>query len=385
MAGRARSGQLGTDRRAWGAVVVSHGRNEGVLNRIRETQLPTVRPARDADAARVVELFERAFSRPMSQAHWHWKLARRHAPCDNVWLAIDEDDVPIFQYAGIPIRLRVDEREVEAMVGVDTMADPQRRRRGLLTRVGRHTYDTWRQAGVAAVLGLPNEQWGSRTRALGWEPLFEFGWRLRPLAPEVLLARRLRLPWPRGWRLAGRLIDLLVGRPPEAGLTVRELATASPEIDQLWQRPRDEHRFSVVRDAARLAWRYLESPDGAYRLLLSERDSRPVAYAALRCQTTTGGRLLGWIAEVHATRDEPNAMALLIDRAVRQLSSDGAELVGALAQPGSTFDRALHRAGFWFRPGRFSFELLPLADDLPLADMRRSENWNLAGGDFDVI
>ncbi len=325
----------------------------------------------------------------MSEAVWKWKLDRRHAPTDNVWLAVDDDDRPVFQYAGIPCRFHLDGREVEAMISVDTMADPEQRRRGLLTAVGHRAYQAWRDAGVSLVLGLPNQQWGSRTRALGWEQLFTLGWRFRPLRPEALLARRWRLPWLGRRRLAGRLLSRLTTSTPAAGLVVREITSAGEEIDRLWQRTRSESRFSIVRDAARIGWRYLESPQDRYRLLLAERANgaaaEPVGFAALRLEELPDGRRLGWIAEVHGSRHEPASVGLLIDRAVALLSAQGAEFVGALAVPGAPFDRALHRAGFWFRRGSFSVECVPLTEDLPLTALRRPEAWQLAGGDFDVI
>jgi len=353
------------------------------------SQPPRLRPFQLADVAPLVDLFGRAFGRPMPEAVWRWKLDRRHAPTDNVWLAVDDDDRPIFQYAGIPCRFHLDGREVEAMISVDTMAAPEQRRRGLLTTVGRRTYQAWRDAGVALVLGLPNQQWGSRTEALGWERLFSLAWRFRPLRPEALLARRWRLPWLSRRRLGGRLLSRLAGSTPAAGLVVREITAAGAEIDRLWQRTRDQHRFSIVRDAARIGWRYLESPQDHYRILLAERPdgaaAEPAGFAALRLEELPDGRRLGWIAEVHCSRHEPASVGLLINRAVALLSDSGAELVGALAVPASPFDRALRRAGFWFQRGRFSVECVPLADNLPLAELRRPENWQLMGGDFDVI
>jgi hypothetical protein len=49
-----------------------------------DTALPSarswlVRPYRDGDERQLVGLFERVFGRPMSEAHWRWKLRSRAA------------------------------------------------------------------------------------------------------------------------------------------------------------------------------------------------------------------------------------------------------------------------------------------------------------------
>ena len=72
-------------------------------------------------------------------------------------------------------------QSVTGMVSVDTMTAPEFQRRGLLTRVGTHTYAQWHAAGIPFVLGLPNERWGSRTNALGWVELCDYQWLARPL------------------------------------------------------------------------------------------------------------------------------------------------------------------------------------------------------------
>ncbi len=245
----------------------------------------SIRAYRPGDERALVALFERVFGRAISEAHWRWKLRQQPSPVENVWLAVD-DDRPIFHYAGIPTRYRLPAGEATAMVSVDTMTAPEFQRRGLLGSVGRHVYDAWRAAGVPFVLGLPNERWGSRAGALGWQPLFSLQRLVRPLRPEAILARRLKQPalarltpigglWNAIWRMRSR---------GDGALRVRAVDRAGPEFDQLWQRCGAGVPVSVIRDSAWVNWRYLDAPAFAYRVLLAERDRQPVGYAAYRVE-----------------------------------------------------------------------------------------------------
>ena len=355
------------------------------MNTERQTEPWTIQAYRSGDERALVALFERVFGRAISQAHWRWKLKQQPTPVENVWLALD-GDAPIFQYAGIPTRFRLPAGETTAMVSVDTMTAPEWRRRGLLGSVGRVVYEAWRAAGIPFVLGLPNERWGSRAGALGWQPLFALQWLARPLRPEAILARRLKLPalarltwlgaaWNRALRLRA---------PGDAAIQVRRVERAGPEFDQLWRRCETEALVSVVRDSAWVNWRYLDSPALAYRVVLAERGGQPVGYAAYRAQAHAGGKA-GFIADLFAARPDQRGRAALIARTLAALYAEGVDNAVTLAIPGSPLYRDLRRAGFMRSRGAFGVQLVPLDPALPLEMLRDPHSWNLAGGDFDVV
>lgn len=345
----------------------------------------TIRPYQSGDERQLVVLFERVFQQPVSEDHWRWKLKERPSPVENVWLAVDGDQA-IFQYAGIPVPYRLTGGEQTAIVSVDTMASPDYRRQGLLSTVGRFTYDRWQEAGVPFVIGLPNEQWGSRAERLGWQKLFPLQWLIRPLAPQRALARRWRLPLLARFDLAGRWWNAIWNRQlrPDPAVRVSEVDYAGAAFDALWQRCGATVLFSVVRDSGWVNWRYLEPPAFTYHVLLAERDGRPAGYLAYRLDRD-GERSVGFIAELFTLANDEGARATLLRTAVHRLHCAGAELVAALAVPETTLHSSFRRAGFRFSWGAFTVQLVPLAPDLPLVEMQERKNWVIQGGDFDVV
>jgi hypothetical protein len=272
-------------------------------------------------------------------------------------------------------------------VSVDTMTDPDFRRRGLLTEVGEWTYAAWRDAGVPFVLGLPNQQWGSRTGALGWELLFPLHWLIRPLRPEAVLARRLRLPALSRLAAVGALWNSFWDRTlqPDATVQIRRVDRAGPEIDRLWRACLADAQLSVVRDSAWVNWRYLTAPSLNYHILLAERAGQPVGYLAYRLEENDG-RTWGYIAELQAPQADAKARGALIGQATARMRAAGAEVALTLAVPGTWMYHAFRRAGFiWRRRGFFTVQVVPLDPSLPMDLLRDPQNWNVAGGDFDVI
>ncbi len=343
-----------------------------------------IRPWRDGDEIRLTGLFQRAFGRPISTDHWRWKLRPRTHPFENVWIAFNGDE-PVFQYAGIPIRFKLDNTEVAAVVSVDTMTAPEFRRRGLLTRVAGQAYCAWRNAGTAFVIGLPNENWGSRARALGWKPLFPLQWLVRPLRPEVIL--RWRLGWPAAERLSllGTVWNAMFARRlrPSPDIRVTAVSEASRDFDQIWDGARSSSDFSTVRDRSWIDWRFLASPSRRYEVSIARRGDQPCGYVC-HSLLQSGARKSGYLAEFLCAASDDETRTSLLAHLLARLNESGAESVHALAIPGTTEFSCLRAAGFIPRES-FGVEIVPLRADLPLDRLRDPSRWHLTGADFDVV
>lgn len=345
----------------------------------------TIRGYQPGDEHELASLFRQVFGREISEEHWLWKLKGQPAPVENVWLAV-HDGKPIFQNAALPLRFQLPGGAAVVMVSVDTMTAPEFRRRGLLTLVGRKSYEAWRDAGIPFVLGYPNEQWGSRTQALGWKVLFPLQWLIRPLRPELLLARRLklplvgRLPWP------GMVWNGFWDRnlKPDRQIQVRQVTEAGTEFDTLWQICRQDFPVSTIRDREWVKWRYLRSPAQKYIVLLAERAGQPAGYIVYRLEES-GGRKNGFIPELLVPRTDSAACRTLIGQATSRLQTAGAVVAITLAIPGTWSHRAFRRGGFLFTWGAFTIQFVPLAEDLPLEILHDPNSWGMAGGDFDFI
>lgn len=320
----------------------------------------TFRPYNEGDLDGLIALHRRVFGRTISPAQWRWKLASQPGPVANVWVA-EADGRLVFQYAGIPARVRHQAADRWAMIDVDTMTDPDYRRRGLLTQGGARTYRSWKEAGIAFTFGLPNEQWGSRTKALGWVRLGELRWWVRWLDPVRLMAARAGVYWP------GRR-----GGPSEEtenGLRFAAVQDPSP-IDDLWSRLCEE---GVIRNTAWFRWRYLEAvPPWT---VLAAWESRELL-GCVAFHLDERDRRSGLIGEVLAPSFEVSR--LLLGQSCRALRRMGASRAALLVQSRSDLEEAALSAGFLPRRWSFSIEAVDLGGGLPWTAQ-------FQGGDFDVV
>jgi len=302
-----------------------------------------IRPAREDDLPGLLDLHRRVFGRPLPAEERRWKLADQPSPVPNVWVA-EVDGRIVFQFAGIPVRFHHRGRERWAMQSVDTMTDPEHRRRGLLTRTATETFEHWRRAGVAFVFGVPNQNWRSRLGALGFAAIGEVRWWVRWLGPLRSLAARVGL----------------TGDPPST------LPDATP-LDSLWAATLDE---GVVKDAAWHRWRYLAAPR-PFQIIGAWSGQRLAGAAALRCQGASA-----IVAEVQAC--EARAAPALLKDACRLAGAQNASRVALLIHAGTPLEQAALAAGFIPRPWGFPVVAADLGGGLPRAAL-------FQGGDFDVI
>ena len=259
------------------------------------------------------------------------------------------------------------------------------RRRGVFTATARRLFDTWRDAGVALIVGLANDRWRSRADMLGYERFFRLRWMIRPLRPERILARKAGFPALARLGGLGRLWNVVWDRPLSGvpDVTIRALASATPDIDRVWEGGARHVQTSLVRDRAWLEWRYCNFPNRAYRLTLAERAGSPAGYAVHRV-VREGGTTSVQVPEVFAPGDRMVLRALVRD-VVARAGAEGADTVVTLAVPGSSVESEFRRVGFLFGRRAWPLEVIRLDPSIPREPLRDPSGWWLVGGDFDVI
>ncbi|MEP6775936.1 MAG: GNAT family N-acetyltransferase, partial [Chloroflexota bacterium] len=347
-----------------------------------------VRPYEPGDEEQLVLLFSEVFGRTVSTEWWRWKLKGLPSPVENVWVAIDEAGAIVGQYAGIPRKIKLGSREHMVMISVDTMTSGRFRRRGVLTKLATVSYARWAAEGVAAVLGLPNEQWGSRTGALGWQSLFRLEWLRMPLRIERLAykvrtapafartaASALTYPASLAWydlrrrRLSGKGAHLAIGA----------VDPGYAAVDALWLSASPLVHNALARDGAWLEWRYTRTIDHQYRVLLARREGIPAGYIAYRVD----GRdyPVGYVADLFCTPGDRDVSSRLLLAALDDMWSRKATTVRIAASPGSWLHSFACWAGFTPLHAGFNFDMVRLNPTLDVAELRDSAAWYLCAGD----
>jgi GNAT superfamily N-acetyltransferase len=103
-------------------------------------------------------------------------------------------------------------------------------------------------------------------------------------------------------------------RQPGAAAIV-EVDRFGPEIDELWERTRQDYPVIFPRDMQFLNWRFVDCPDLNYRRFVAERDGRTVGYVVLR-RANPVELPQGIIVDLYAARQDTQTIAELVRHSI---------------------------------------------------------------------
>lgn len=331
----------------------------------------SIRPYRQGDEGRILELFHRVFGKERSVAHWQWKF-RDNPEGAHIHVVETEAGEIVGHYAGIPVRVTVEGRSFVFSQLVDTMVDRDYRRGlkkpGMFAQLFMKFAEDYGGYDRAAIMyGFPiPEALRIGQRLLGYVPLHRVAKLVRPVggAPR-------RTPWQ-------QIVDL----PHHVRVRVRQVARFDALVDRLWEECRRELRVATVRDARYLNWRYADCPDVKYRLLVAEGiiGSSPQGIAALRLDSLGQGVgfLMDWLVPLRAKV----AADQLLKRSLEEAELAGLKELHAWLPPSSPWHQYLLDRGFQVADVKYCLVARTFTPDLPLEFIH--PRWYYTMGDSDI-
>ena len=331
----------------------------------------TIRPYRPGDEARILATFNRVFAAvdpgfvPRDLATWRW-LYERNPSGARIWLACDEGDHVVSQYAGLGQRMWVEGQRANFSQSVDSMTDLGRRaglkRPGIFVQtcrayVERHGGDAPDRDVVMWGLPVP-AAWRIGQAYLGYG-MVRTQLELAAAPDEVRPAAR-----------AGRSAE------------IAEVEDFPQDADALSERLGRERGALAVRDRAQLAWRFTQHPLHDYRVASARSRGELVGIAVCRPGSFDGREGL-LVADWVVPADEPAAAAGLLDWLVQCARASDAAALQAIFPETAPEWLAFQRAGFRARGTQYVLAGRSYARRIDFPWLRR--NWYYTLGDTDLV
>jgi hypothetical protein len=207
-----------------------------------------IRPYRDDDEQKVLDLWELAFHKQLPAEVWRWKFH------DNpfgrqIMLCMNEENMPVVMYSGIPFVANWQERDVYFTQLVDNMSHPDFRqatsgRKSLFIQTAEHFFDVYGgKQGSIFYYGFP----GKKHFKLG-NIFLNYG----------MIADG-------GQYLFADHIPIKSNNFPSFG-KVRMINTVGNEFDVLWKAASRYYPFAIKRNSKFLQWRFCNHPTNHYQI-----------------------------------------------------------------------------------------------------------------------
>ena len=337
---------------------------------------------RPDDRRAVDVLYRRVFGADAAEANrlrWDWQYRRNpNNPSDTpeIWLAREGPTV-IGQYATMPVRLRVRDREIYASWGMDVMVAPERQRQGL----GEVLFRTWDQ-NVGASLGLGLSESSYRLfKKLRWPDVGPVPCLVKPLTRRAL--RRPSWPMPVNRFVSAVTLPFvrIISRARPLRAQVERIRQFDDGFSDLWNRVGPKFDVAVRRDAPYLNWKYVEPPHVRYSIVALKRNDELGGYAVYRHAQEPRGRVTLLVDFLADPDDEAGVKTLLrwIDREARAADSDK---IRAFAQHGG-FRRIMKRSGYFQVKSTLDFTAKFNAVGVPDGFYDDTDGWHVTLGDSD--
>jgi hypothetical protein len=325
-----------------------------------------VRPYREGDEVRILELFQRVFGVKRSIERWRWQFLDNPVGCVYMRLAETPSGALVGQYAGLPVRVAWDEQTRIFTQIVDVMVDRRFRlglkRPGLFAALADAYITDYLVSGQVPIgYGFPTpEAMRIGQRVAGYVPL-------HPVARLVLdLGDHQGDPLP--WR-ARRFRIEPVDRFGE-------------EVDRLWARVEPDVGVATVRDAGYLNWRYADCPDVRYTMLAARRrfggGLAGIAVLRLGIADQSIACLVDWLTP----SGDAVVADLLLRHCERRSREAGMTQLQAWFAPSGWTAQHLLRRGYRSEPTLYHLVALTKVPEVSLD--RVNARWYYTMGDSDI-
>jgi hypothetical protein len=281
----------------------------------------------------------------------------------------------------MPMLVRAFDRTIEMHFSHDLLVDPQYRGLGLAKKLVDKIADgapllaggLWmtgpcyalhQKAGWLAVKPFPGQSF-----------IVDAGAAMKRILPSPLAAQLLG-PFAQAY------LRLFRGAPTAEDLASHEVDKFDHRVDELFERAAPSLGIIAERTHSYLNWKYVDSPHVSYNRFLIGDEESPSAYFVARRHERDDGLIDGLIVDLLADPSAGLAFECAIGKAVKVLSSDGAEVVHFLTTHQPFRDR-LKRLGFRTSSRQNTF-VVTGHNDLPSRfDIQNPATWYLTLGDSD--
>jgi len=289
-----------------------------------------IRPYNPGDEQQILEMDWLLFPDPWNKRNldnWRWKHAGNNPAGKAIIYVMENEGKIIAHFAVVPYRLRVFGENVLASHSIGSMVLPEYQGKGLIKFVADKLFEEVMKKRIAFSYGFPNIlAYDLHKKLMGYNDVAQISTMEKSTSAtkEVLSASNLRAGF----------------------LPIQRFDSA---VDALWERVKDDHKISVIRDAAFLNWRYLERPDQKYYAFGHYEDDSLAGYVILKLYKDAQ-IIKGHIVDILSLSGREDIALSLIEASGQFFGRNKADLQSAWVAGSRMYNDILSAQGF--RPVR---------------------------------
>jgi len=354
----------------------------------------SVRPYKKGDETGLFALWKAVYPQKKCERDewmrwWHWALEENPAGLGITWLAEADDGRIVGLYRGFPMKMKMEEKVINAVQGVDSMTHPEYRRQGMNSALITQVVEEARSRGFDLAFAFLG---GGTTTAtyLSHIKCGYFGVSMQlffiPLDWRSIIQLKINngLLATAAASAAGLVFGKSHFRNPSNSLRFLQATSFDARFDVRSDRGEFDHEpLSVIRSRSYLNWRYA-CPGGRYRFFVAEKSNEVLGYATLG-DTMHGSLRATYVYNLVAQSEDVRHALISMIASKCRLNNTGVILYPVLSS--QRYHRTLNKAGFisnHFIKAPLVLTAHALSSSLTEKRLMDKENWFIQMEDSDA-
>lgn len=294
---------------------------------------------------------------PWSKAYFEWHYLRNPAGKAKVWIAEYQGRI-IGNFAAVPHHFKIRKQEGITWMTRDALTHPEFRRLGIMHELFAIGTEAICNEEFPVCYTFPNEYSHRCFLRRGWIEAFRI-----PLRTTTDFSEKFK-----------NIKDGL-----DAVITV---SLFQKEVDDLWNKSKNDFHYTISRTSSYLTWRYLNKPETKYFPFAEIKNRTLNGLLIMKYYDLNKTFRLAHICELFVTPGNETALKNLIAKALKFAIDMRVNKLTAWLPPGHPYEPVYDSAGLTLDQSIKRWFVVKTIPGITGAD--KPENWHLSMGDSDV-
>ena len=314
-----------------------------------------IRPNREGDEERLVDLWKQVFKKDRSVEYWQWRFNACAFGKGVVMLGLDGENI-VSAYSTNRMMLKLGDEIVPAVHGFDGYTHIDYRKHGIFTKLLGKLMEEYAVEGVKFMYGYPNTN--------SYPIHIKMDWKGHGLIDT----------WEK---------DLeLTNWTPSPDFETIEIF--DERVDKLWKDAKSTIKIGIVRNKDYLNWRYIDNPSAKYHKTILTKNGKIVGMLVLKTYHEEN-EITGHIIDALAINNE--IFQQLVDYAIGYFSSRKVKKISCWFNEKHPFIETITNRDFKINQmARTCFAIKAINNIEGISEfVENKDNWYMMMGDCDIF
>lgn len=320
---------------------------------------------------------------------WEYLINKNPCRIQKALVAVNDENRVVAHYAIVPFNFIKDNKTLLGGFLCQLMINEKFRQELIFPRMEMKFLKEYKKLGYDFAFSLGNRAHVVKAHLsfgftqIGDLPVYARPYKLSKIAPHLMKSRIINILARPAFCAIEKVLRLK--RPSYAkNIDIVQISGFDPDIDQFFSTVKKYFPYCAVRDSVTLNWRFADSHENKYRILVARENNIIIGYAVLRRMTMKQFDVLA-IVDILFSPERPDAGKALLKSVHERAVELDVDMSSCMLNPHDPLCPTLLGAGFFKTPETFSLFVHEPREKTPHFSRESFNKWHLTWFDNDAV